>query len=62
LRIKIHKFKIKDHNEKDGQLRCWQLSLTGVKLHEIKSLEVIMDGIKRNWENRDSNKLHIERM
>jgi hypothetical protein len=44
----MHKFRIKDHNEKDGQLRCWQLSLTGVKLHEIKSLEVIMDGIKRN--------------
>jgi hypothetical protein len=44
----MHKFKFKDQDEKDGQLRSWQLSLSWVKLHEIKSLEAIIDVIKRN--------------
>jgi hypothetical protein len=37
----MHKFITKDQNKKDGQLRGWQLSLTRVKLQEIKSLEAI---------------------
>ena len=36
LGVKIHKFKIKDQNEKDGQFKGWYLSLTGVKLYAIK--------------------------
>jgi len=45
----MHKFKFKDQDKKDGQLRSWQLSLSWVKLHEIKSLEAITNIIKRIW-------------
>jgi hypothetical protein len=38
----MHKFRTNDQNKKGGQLREWQLSLTGVKLQEIKSLEAIV--------------------
>jgi hypothetical protein len=41
----MHKFRTKDQNEKNSQLRCWKLSLVGVKLYEIKSL-AIMGAIK----------------
>lgn len=37
----MHKFRTKNQNKKDSQLRGWQMSLTGVKLQEIKSLEAI---------------------
>jgi hypothetical protein len=42
LRVKMHKFTINDQNKKGGQLREWQLSLAGMKLQEIKSLEAIV--------------------
>ena len=38
----MHKFTINDQNKKGGQLREWQLSLAGMKLQEIKSLEAIV--------------------
>jgi hypothetical protein len=41
----MHKFRTKDQNEKNSQLRCWKLSLVAVKLYEIKSL-AIMGAIK----------------
>ena len=34
--------------KKNDQLKSWQLSLAWVKLNEIKSLEVIINVIKRN--------------
>jgi hypothetical protein len=33
------------------------LSFVEVKLNEIKSLKIIMGSIKRNWKNKDSNKI-----
>jgi hypothetical protein len=44
----MHKFRTNDQNEKDGQLKGWQLSLSVVKLQEIKSLKAIKGAIKRN--------------
>jgi hypothetical protein len=49
----MHKFRTNDQNKKDGQLRGWQLSLAGVKLQEIKSLEAIVfvPQLEEQWLN-----------
>jgi len=38
LTVKVHKSKTKNEDENDAKLWGWWLSLTRVKLHEIKSL------------------------
>jgi hypothetical protein len=46
--VNLHKSGMKDQIKKCTELYDWQLSLTGVKLLEIKSLEAITSVIKRN--------------
>jgi len=55
IKSQIHKFKTNDQNEKDGQLRGWQLRLIRVKLREIKSLEAIIGVIKKKLEEQGLN-------
>ena len=53
----MYKLRTNNQNEKDGHLRGLQLSFVEVKLNEVKSLKIIMGSIKRNWKNKDSNKI-----
>ena len=53
LMVNLHKSKTKDHNEKDIEIQGSYWSLTGAKLHKIKSLKSIRNVIKRNQKSND---------
>ena len=49
----MHKLITNDKTRKDTELWGWELSLLGVKLHEIQSCKAITSAIKKNQEIRD---------
>jgi hypothetical protein len=51
--VNLHKFKIKDKNEKNVEIRGWNWSSSSAKLHEIKSLKLIRSEIERNHKSND---------
>ena len=51
--MKLNKLKTKNTFKKNAKLQGEYLNLAGVQLHAIKSWEIIMGVIKKNWKSKD---------